>query len=204
MEDHMTEPNTNTAANTTAAKPIEEVVGEAIKASLAGFIQEGKAAQEAQETAKQDQAAADKAAADAAARGVDPFRQALEPHLDPMMKQVREAEVRAAMAADAATFYTDGKNASALPHREKIEALVTAQAKKGNVISRLDAWKYLRGGELYEPLQKEYTEAAAAKIKAAEEASTVSAGVYVGRPLPKPMGDMSTEELGKALHGVEF
>jgi protein subunit release factor B len=107
------------------------------------------------------------------------------------------------LAADAAEFYTSPKNASAVEFRDKIEEVVQAQAKRGNLVNRKDAWAYLRGGDLYETLQTRGAEAQAAKIKEAQAAAAAGPGANTPR-FSKPIDQLNTDELGEALKDMRF
>jgi len=185
-------------------KAMETLVQGAVKSSLDALVKEGQANQARMNAEKGEQDAAAAAAADAAKRGQDPFSSVLEPHLAPALKAARDAEQRANMAADAATFYTDPANASVAKYRAKIEDVVQAQAKRGNIITRVDAWNWLRGGELYQPLQEEYIASHTAKLEEARKASAAAGSAPATLQLKKPLMEMETAELGEAIKGMSF
>lgn len=180
------------------AKAVEQMVQGAVRASIEQLVKEGQT--KAQEQA---QARAADEAAKAGARQSTPFDEMVRPALEPALKAAKDAETRAAMAADTVAFLTDPTNAQAMPHRQRIAEVVAQQAQKGNLISMKDAWNWLRGGELYDTIVKEQEAGYAAKIEAAKQAATVGASTPVFRTT-KPVDDMSTEELGAALKNVPF
>lgn len=172
-------------------KAIEGMIQGAVKTSIENFVTEARA--------KQAEA---KAAEEAAARpsGMDEM---FRPHLEPALKAARDAEARAMLAADSAEFYTDPKNVDATEFRPKIEEVVMAQAKRGNLITRKDAWYYLRGGELHETLNTKRAESYAAKIKEAQAAEAAGPSIQVPK-FAKPIESLNTDELGAALKDVRF
>ena len=169
-----------------------KLIQDAVRTSIEGFVTEARAKQAEAEAIE---------AAKVKPTGMDEM---FRPHLEPALAAARNAEARANLAADAAEFYTDAKNAVAMEFRPKIEETVMAQAKRGNLISRKDAWNWLRGGELYDERGKRSETAHEAKIKAAQEAATAGAGVGPATRITKPLDDMKTDELGEALRGVRF
>ena len=105
---------------------------------------------------------------------------------------------------DLAAFYSDPANAEALEHRAKIEEVIAAQAKKGITVGRVDAWKWLRGGELYEPLQKKRDDNRIAKENEAAYAMGAGGGIQHQRQTGKPIDEQTTDELSATLKGVAF
>lgn len=176
-------------------KAIEGMVQGAVRSSIESFVKEAQAKRAEAEAAQQAEEAAK-----ARPSGLDDM---FRPHLEPALKAARDAEARAMLAADSAEFYTDPKNAEAAEFRPKIEEVVMAQAKRGNLITRKDAWYYLRGGELHEGLQTKRAEAYAAKIKEAQSAEAAGPSIQVPK-FAKPIEDLNTDELGQALKNVRF
>ena len=174
----------------------------ALKTAVEGAVRSSIEALTKESLAKQAEIDAAKAA-----EGKEPkpgaFDDMFRPSLEPAIKAGKDAEVAAAMAEDAVAFYTDPANASVLRHRTRIEQTVKDQRKRGNLISRKDAWNWLRGGDLYDELSKESLTAHEAKLEEARKAQTAGAGVTVPK-FSKPFEQMETEELGKALGGVTF
>ena len=174
---------------------LEAMVQGAVKTSIESLVKEGAAKQKELEEAK--------AAEGQKPAQPGPFDEMFKPALDPVIKSVREAEARAAMAADSVDFYTNPENATAFKYRSRIEETVTAQARRGNLISRKDAWHWLRGGELHDELNKEGLTAHEVKLQAAREASAAGPSTTVPK-FTKPIAEMKTDELGEALKGVTF
>lgn len=182
-------------ASKAADAKMAEMVQGAVKSSLEQIVKEGQAkAAEARATAD---------AAQAGERVTTPFDEMVRPALEPALAAAKNAEIRAAMAADTVAFLTDPANVQAMPHRQRIAEVVAQQAQKGNPISMKDAWNWLRGGELYDTIVKEQEAGYAAKIEEARKAGTVGASTPVFRAA-KPIDDMNTDELGAALKGVPF
>lgn len=173
-----------------------KIIQEAVRTSIEGFVKEAK---EQQATKVAEELEAERLRA----TGNDPMASMFRPHLEPALKAARDAEARALLAADSAEFYTDPKHSDAAEFRPRIEQVVNEQAKRGNLISRKDAWSYLRGGELYEQLQGRHAESTTAKLKAAQEAATAGPGVTQPK-FSKPIEGMSSDELGQALKDVKF
>lgn len=171
------------------------IVQQAVKASMEQFIKDAQA--------RQAEANEAKAAEEAAKARPGGFDEMFKPQLEPALQAAKAAEHRSIMATDAVEFYTNPKFAEAATYREKVEALVQDQAKRGNIVSRKDAWSYLRGGELYDTIQAKGDEARAAKIKAAQEAEAAGPGVTAPK-FAKPMGELTTDELGAALKDMRF
>ena len=171
------------------------LVQQAVKASMGEFVKEAQARQ-AEAKAAEDAEAASRARPAG-------FEEMFKPHLDPISQVAKAAEHRAIMATDAVEFYTNPKFAEAATYREKVESLVQEQAKKGNIVSRKDAWAYLRGGELYDTIQAKTDETRAAKIKLAQEAEVAGPGVTAPK-FAKPITELTTDELGAALKDVRF
>ena len=120
------------------------------------------------------------------------------------MTAARNAEVRALLATDAVDFYTvNAGDPVVSKYRKQIEETVAQQLKRGNLISRNDAWHWLRGGPLHEELSKDTLTAHEAKIKAAQEASAAGPSSAPVR-FAKPFDEMKTDELGEALKGMTF
>ena len=192
----MAEDPTPVAASTPAPAAIDPaVVQEAVKASMEQFVKDAQARQ-ADAKAQED--------ADAAAKARPAgFEEMFRPHLDPAIQAAKAAEHRSIMATDAVEFYTNPKYAEATTYRDKVETLVQEQAKKGNIVSRKDAWSYLRGGELYDTIQAKNDESRAAKIKAAQEAEVAGPGIATPK-FAKPIHELTTDELGAALKDVRF
>ena len=120
-------------------KAVEAMVQGAVRSSIEQLVKEGQTRQADIEAAKADEPKP-------IAPG--PFDEMFKPALEPVVKQAKDAEVRASMALDAVNFYTDPANGGVIKYRGKIEEVVQAQAKRGNLISRQDAWNWLRGGAL--------------------------------------------------------
>ena len=175
-------------------KAVEAMVQGAVRTSIESLMKESQA--------KQAEADAAQAAEPKAAQP-GPFDDMFKPALDPVLKSVRGAEVAASMAMDAVNFYQDPENQEALPFRGKIEGVISGQLKKGNVISRADAWNWLQGGELKKDIRAGWETAHAAKLKAANEATAAGPSSSVVK-FSKPMDEMKTDELGDALKGVTF
>jgi len=133
----------------------------------------------------------------------DSIQEWLRPALEPTEKAVKQIEQRAAMVQDSVGFYTDAKNQDAFEFRDKIEDVVTNQARQGNIISRKDAWNWLRGGELYDTLQKRSLDATTLKMKEAQDAQTVGPSLQALK-LAKSPEQMTSDELGSALKGISF
>ncbi len=184
------------------AKAFEAMIQSAVKTGIDGVVKESQATQA---RAAEEKAAADALAAEKAKRTADPFHTMIEPALEPALKAAQAAELRANMAADAVGFYTDPANAVTLKYRGKIEEVINAQIKRGNPISRQDAWNWLRGGELYGELGTEAIKAHEAKLEEARKATAAAAGVTAGTvQFKKDPTQMETQELGEALKGVTF
>ncbi len=179
---------------------IEKMVQGAVRTSIEAMAKEGQTRQAEADAAK---AQADQAGQAGKAAATNPFAEMIQPVLEPTMKTVRDLETRTALAADAVTFYTDPANATAHKYRAQIEKIVTEQQKRGNLVARTDAWKYLRGGDLYDELGKESLTAHEQKIKEAQAASAAGPSTTVPK-FSKPIDDMNTDELGTALKGVAF
>lgn len=186
------------------AKAMQTMVEGAVKSSIESLVKEGQEAQRVRAEAKTAEDAAAAAAADAAKRGADPFSSVIEPHLAPALQAARAAEQRANLAADSVMFYTDAANADAMPYRAKIEDVVQTQLKRGNQITRLDAWNWLRGGELYKPLQEAYVTQHTAKLEEARKATAAAGSTPATVQFKKDPFEMETKELGEALKGVSF
>ena len=171
-------------------------VAEAIKAGLTDL---GKPATDAK-------TAQDAAAVAETQRGtINPaFAEMLRPVLEPTIRAAGDAVAQAAQAQDAMMFYMDSKNAEAMTYRDKIEDVVQTQLKKGNVVNRKDAWNWLRGGELYDTLQKGRDTVRVEKEAEASRAAAVGAGSPRQINLSKPIEGMNSAELGEALRGVSF
>lgn len=177
-------------------KAIEAMVQGAVRTSIEQLVKDSQA--------KQAEVDAESAARKAAEPKTDPMGDLFKPALEPAMAAARNAETRAALAADAVDFYTaNAANPDVLKHRGKIEKVVTEQLKKGNVISRTDAWSWLRGGELYEELGKERLTAHEQKLKEAREAQAAGPSTTVPK-FTKPIDELKTDELGEVLKGVTF
>ena len=177
-------------------KAVETMIQGAVKTSLESLIKEG--------AARQQQKADDDAAAEAQkTQAANPFQSMVEPAIAPALKAAKDAETRANMAADAVAFYTDSSNAEASKYRDKIEQVVQAQLKQGIMTSRADAWRWLRGGELYAEVTKGVVDAHTKQIEDARLASAAGPGTTVP-VFKKPMEEHSTEELGTALKGLVF
>ena len=191
-------PNPNPAPAPAPAfdpKQIEQMVQGAVRTSIESLVKEGQA--------RQAEAEAEKANAPKAP-APDAMGDLFKPALEPAFQAAKNAETRAALAADAVDFYTSRINDPAvMKHRDKIEAIVTTQLKRGNLVSRADAWKYLRGGDLYEDLTKEALTTHEQKIKEAQAAAAAGPSVSVPK-FSKPIDQSSTEELGEALKGITF
>ena len=177
------------------AKAVEAMVQGAVKSSIEQLVKEGQA--------KAAEARAADAAAKTGERVASPFDEMVRPALEPALAAAKNAETRAAMAADTVAFLTDPANVQAMPHRARITEVVAQQAQKGNLITMKDAWNWLRGGELYDTIVKDQEAGYAAKIEEAKKAATVGASTPVFRAA-KPIDDMNTDELGAALKGVPF
>ena len=172
----------------------------AVRTSIESLVKEGQAKQAEAEAAKAAEVAR---AAEAGKVAANPFAEMMAPALAPAMQAAKDAETRAMNAADAVAFYTDPTNAQVIKYRGKIEEVIQTQAKRGNLISRQDAWNWLRGGTLYDEISKETLTAHEAKVKAAQEASTVGGGVTMPK-FAKPIEQLNTDELNDALRGVVF
>ena len=171
-------------------------VAEAIKAGLTDLGKQATEAKTAQEAA---------AAAETQRGTINPaFAEMLRPVLEPTIRAAGDAVAQAAQAQDAMMFYMDSKNAEAMTYRDKIEDVVQTQLKKGNVVNRKDAWNWLRGGELYETLQKGRDTVRVEKEAEASRAAAVGAGSPRQINLSKPIEGMNSSELGEALKGVSF
>lgn len=181
----------------TPAVPVidPKMIQEAVKNSMGEFVREARA--------RQAEAQAAKDAEDAAKLRPSGLDEMFRPHLEPALNAARAAEARALLAADSAEFYTNPKMVQAVEFREKIEEVVQAQAKRGNLISRKDAWNWLRGGDLYDTLQTRSAETQAAKIKEAQAATATGPGVTAPK-FTKAIDEMNTDELGAALKDVRF
>jgi hypothetical protein len=199
-EDTQTQDGTQTADTKPAFDPdaIKSMVEGAVRTSL-----EAIAAKAQQEQADAAAVAAQNKPADAN-KGQDLIGEMIKPHLESTLKAAKDAETRALHAADAAQFYTDPGNAEAVGYRAKIEQVVGDQLKRGNSISRNDAWKWLRGGELYEDIQKRRDDSRKLKEEEAKFATAAGAGAQRGGQQTKPIGTMSTDELGETLRGISF
>ena len=176
-------------------KAVEAMVQGAVKSSIEQLVKEGQA--------KAAEARAAEAATKTGERVASPFDEMVRPALEPALAAAKNAETRAAMAADTVAFLTDPANVQAMPHRARIAEVVAQQAQKGNFITMKDAWNWLRGGELYDTIVKDQEAGYAAKIEEARKAATVGASTPVFRAA-KPIDDMNTDELGAALKGVPF
>jgi len=194
---------TQGAANTVDQKTLEGLVQGAVKSGLEQMVSEAKKAQDDAAAAAAAEEARKKAQGDQSSAVGD----WLKPHLQPMDENLKTLDHRTTMAQDAAVFYTDERNKEAFEYRERVEEVVQREAKRGNVISRKDAWNWLRGGELYDTIQKKRDESRVAaeqqKIKEAQDAQTAGPSVGSVR-FEKDPEQMSTDELGKALSGVKF
>ena len=193
MADELVTPVVTPAPAPAAIDPA--VIQAAVKTSITAFVEEARAKQ-----------AEEKAAAEAEERrkaggGLDEM---FRPQMEPAIQAAKGAEACAFLAEDAVNFYTDPKNADAMEHRGKIDKVVQDQAKRGNLVTRADAWLYLRGGELYETVTTKKSEAAAAKIKEAQEAAAAGAGIAQPVRFTKPLESLTTDELGAALKDVRF
>lgn len=184
-----------TARVTESQKAMEAMVQGAVRTSIEALMKEGA---EKAEAAKTEEA---RRAAEAAGSGV--LNEAFRPALEPALKAAKDAELRAAHAADSVEFYTNPENQPAFKYRAKIEQIVGEQAKRGNQVSRADAWKYLRGGELYGELSKEAEVGYAAKIEEARKATAAGPSTSVPK-FSKPVEELTTEELGTAMKGLVF
>lgn len=180
-------------------KAIEQMVQGAVRTSIESLVKEGQTRQAELDATAAAEAAKAKTAADAGALG-DIFKPALEP----AMAMAKNAEMRAALAADAVDFYTThANNPTIAKYRGKIEEVLASQLKRGNVISRKDAWNWLRGGELYDELSKESLTAHETKLEEARKAAAAGPSVTIPK-FSKPIEQSTTEELGEALKGVIF
>ena len=189
----------DTAAPAFDPKQIEQMVQGAVRTSIESLVKESQAKRAEEDATRTAEAEAAKARASTDAMG-----EIFKPALEPALAASRSAELRATMAADAVDFYTtNAADPTVLKYRGKIEEVVNTQVKRGNLISRKDAWNWLRGGSLYDELSKETLTAHEAKIKAAQEAATVGPSVTMPK-FSKPIEDLKTDELGEALRGVTF
>ena len=190
-----------TAATAAAADAkMAEMVQGAVRSSIEQLVKEGQGKAQEQAAAR----AAEEAAKMAGGRpAATPFEEMIRPALEPAFKAAKDAETRAAMAADTVAFLTDPANAQAMPYRQRIAEVVAQQAQRGNPTSMKDAWNWLRGGELYDSIVKEQEAGYAAKVEEAKKAATVGASTPVFRAT-KPIDDMNTEELGAALKDLPF
>ena len=180
-------------------KQIEQMVQGAVRTSIEALVKEGQTKRADEDAARAAEAEAAKARASTDAMG-----EIFKPALEPALAASRNAELRATMATDAVDFYTThAADPTVLKYRGKIEEVVAAQVKRGNLISRNDAWSWLRGGALYDELSKDTLTAHEAKIKAAQEAATVGPSITVPK-FSKPIENLNTDELGDALKGVAF
>lgn len=180
-------------------KAIEAMVQGAVRTSIESLVKEGRDRQAEQDAATAADAARAKTATDAGALG-DIFKPALEP----AFAMAKNAETRAALAADAVDFYTTHSGEPIIAkYRGKIEEVITSQLKRGNLISRKDAWNWLRGGDLYDEISKETLTAHETKLEEARKAAAAGPSVTVPK-FTKPIEQSSTEELGEALRGVTF
>lgn len=171
-------------------------VAEAIKAGLTDLGKQATDAKTAQDAA---------AVAETQRGTINPaFAEMLRPVLEPTIRAAGDAVAQAQQAQDAMMFYTGGANPEALQYRDKIEDVVQTQLKKGNVVSRKDAWNWLRGGELYDTLQKSRDTSRVEKEAEASRAAAVGAGSPRQINLSKPIDSMNSSELGEALKGVSF
>ena len=187
------------AAKTQSDTALKEMVAGAVRTGIDSIVKEAQTKRAEEETARAAEAEAVKARA-----STDAMSEIFKPALEPALAASRNAELRATMAADAVDFYTThAADPTILKYRGKIEEVIVAQLKRGNLISRKDAWNWLRGGELYDDLSKETLTAHEAKVKAAQEASTVGTSVTMPT-FSKPFDELETDELGKALRGVSF
>ena len=181
---------------------------EALKTMVEGAVKTSLDAVLARAKQEQDELAAVAAATKdgekkAASAGQDVMGELIRPHLESTLKAAKDAETRALLAADAATFYTDPGMAEALPYRAKIEEVVAVHAKKGVTVGRVDAWKWLRGGELYEDIDKARQTARQKKEEDAKYATAAGAGsVRGGGQQMKPIETQTTDELTKTLEGM--
>ena len=176
-------------------KALEAMVQGAVRSSIESLVKEGQTRQAELDAAK---------AAEPRVAQPGPFDEMFKPALEPVLKSVRDAEARANMAADAVNFYTDPGNAEVIAYRGKIEEVVQVQAKKGNIISRQDAWNWLRGGALYDEITKKTLTAHETKLEEARKATAAGAGAPAAVRFTKPIDEMKTDELGDALRGVTF
>ena len=185
-----------TAAKAASEAATKSMVEGAVRSTIESLVKEGQARQAEVDAAKV-------AEAETAKAGAHPFADMVGPALEPAMKTARDAEAQARNATDAVAFYTDPTAGGLLKYRARIEQVVAEQAKRGNVISRKDAWNWLRGGELYDELSKESLALHEAKVKEAQAAATVGGGIQVPK-FSKPVEQLNTDELGEALKGVAF
>ena len=187
-----------TAARSTAE--LKAMVEGAVKTSISDLIKEGQAKQDA---LKATEVAEAEAARKRTTEGANPFADLIKPSLEPVLEAAKAAEARAIGAADSVNFYTDPAHAAVIKYRPQIEKFVAEQAKRGNSITRKDAWNWLRGGELYDELSKESLAAHETKVKEAQAAATVGGSIQVPK-FSKPVEQLNTDELGEALKGVPF
>ena len=180
---------------------IKTMIEGAVKTSLEALIKEGAAHQETQ---RAEQAAAEAAAEAAKQTAANPFQTMVEPAVAPALKAARDAEASASAASDAVNFYLDPANAVAAPYRVKIEQVVAAERKQGRSVSRADAWKWLRGGELYDDLHKTALESHDKQIEEARKASAAGQGTQVPLQFKKPLEQLETKELDEALRDIRF
>ena len=177
------------------AASLKAAVEGAVKNTIETLAKEG--------AAKQAEAEAQRAADAAAQPKPGAFDDLFKPALEPVLKRGGDAEARAAIAEDAVQFYTDPANAAVFKYRAMIEQVVKDQQKRGYVVTRKDAWAWLRGGELYDELTGEVRTAHETKLEEARKASTAGPGVTVPK-FAKPIDELKTDELGEALKGVTF
>lgn len=177
---------------------IKAMVEGAVKTSLEGVLAKARQEQEEAAALKAQQTQVE------TTTGKDIIGDIVKPHLEVTLKAAKDAETRAMLAADAATFYTDPGNMDAVEYRGKIEEVMTAQLKRGNVISRSDAWRWLRGGELYDEINKKRDASRAKKEEEAKYAMTAGSSVQRPAPNQKPADQMSTQELTDTLRGISF
>mgnify|MGYP001561891818 FL=1 len=103
----------------------------------------------------------------------DAINKAIQPHLKGLQDNARAGQ----MAQDAAIFYSDPANSEAFEHRKEIEALVASEGKRGQIVTREIAWKYLRGGDLFETVTAKRNAAAKQREEEARFAHTAGPGV---------------------------
>lgn len=198
MADEPKPADTKDASPAFDPKAIEAMVQGAVRTSIEAMVKEG---QTKQAVAAEDQAAADAAKKAAAS---DPMSDMFKPVLEPALAAARAAETRALLAQDAVDFYTtNAADPVVQKYKAKIEEVVTTQMKRGNLISRRDAFNWLRGGELFDEIQKDTLTEHETKIKAAQAAATAGPSVAVPK-FTKPIDQLNTDELATALKDVTF